>query len=109
MTPSTSLTLEGFLRGLQAQSMWLIGSIVFILVALWLIRSIIAKSVENGMSAKDAQTTRGFVNWAAGLITVLVLIGFAFNAANYATNLIPRSGLDKSSIYQDMDSNIQKR
>jgi len=48
------------------------------------------------------------VNWAAGVLFVLALIGFGLNAMTYGTNAIPHTDLDKSSIYHDMDSNIKR-
>lgn len=110
MTPSTSLTLGGFLQGLQAQTMGLIATIILILVARWVILSFVSKTQSvGGASAEDTGPVRSFVNWGAGIVLVLTLVGFGWSAANYATNVIPHTDLDKSGVYQDMNSNIQKR
>ncbi|OGG76867.1 hypothetical protein A3B35_00225 [Candidatus Kaiserbacteria bacterium RIFCSPLOWO2_01_FULL_54_24] len=109
MTPSTSLTLGGFVQGLQANMMGLIGSLVAVLIILLIVRWFISKSLgEQGIEQGDANSTRRWANSIALIITIVVVVGFSWNAANYATNVIPRTGLDRSSINQDMDANVKR-
>ena len=105
MTLSTSSTLGGFLQGMQANAMALTGTLVFLLVVFLIIRSFIARFVDQG----EADSMRRGINWAAGVIAIVAVVGFGINGANYATNAIPRTDLDKSSVYDQMNSNIQKR
>lgn len=109
MTPSTSLTLQGFLQGLHGNMMWLIGSIIAIVVVLLVVRWFINKVAKGGdMNDSEAATARSWVNGIAGVVALLVIAGFCINAATYATNTIPRSELDRSSINRDMDVNIKR-
>ncbi len=109
MTPSTSLTLQGFLQGLQGNMMWLIGSIITIVVVLLVVRWFINKMAKDGgMDDSDATTVRSWVNGVAGIVALVVITGFCVNAASYATNAIPRSELDRSSINRDMGANIKR-
>jgi len=107
MTPSTTLTLEGFLRGLQAEIAALIGAVILILIVLLLARWLINQRAAN-RDVFDATSARSLANKIAGIVFLLVLVGFAVNAATYASNVVPRSDLDGSSIYRDMDSNIKR-
>jgi len=104
MTPSTSLTLEGFLRGLHASSVGLISTIVVITVTWLFVRCLIGKN-EAVWQTKEIATSKIWCNRIAGGMILLTLISFALSAANYAVNMIPRAGLDGSSIYQQMDAN----
>ncbi|PCI28480.1 hypothetical protein COB52_03615 [Candidatus Kaiserbacteria bacterium] len=109
MTPTTELTLEGFLRGLQSNITSLVGTFVFVLVMLFIVKWFIKKLLETeGLTPKEAVTARLWANSSFFLVIVLVLIGFSMNAVTYATNTIPRVGLDGSSIYEDMDANIEE-
>lgn len=109
VTPSTSLTLQGFLQGLHGNMMWLIGSIIAIVVVLLIVRWLINKMTKDGeMNESEAATARNWANGIASVVTLVVIAGFAINAATYATNMIPRTGLDRSSINQDMDANIKR-
>lgn len=108
MTPSTSLTLQGFLQGLQGNMMGLIGSLITILIVLLIVRWFISKLLgEQSIEQSDATSARGWVNGIAGVLAFVVIAGFCISAATYATNAIPRSTLDASSIYRDMDNNIK--
>ncbi len=110
MTPSTSLTLQGFLQGLHANAMGLVVSIITIMVILFVVRWFINKVAKsNDMDDSEVASARSWANSIAGAVTCIALIVFAINAATYTTNVIPRTGLDRSSINQDMDANIQKR
>lgn len=109
MTPSTSLTLGGFIQGLQGNMMGLIGSLVAILIVLFVVRWLISKSLgEQGIEQGEASSFRTWANGIAGVVAVVVVAGFCINAANYATNVIPRTGLDRSSINQGMDANVKR-
>lgn len=108
MTPSTALTLQGFLQGLQSNMMGLVGSLVAILVILFVSRWLIGRAHANGMNDNDARSVRGFANKVAALAAVLVLVGFAVSAASYGTNAIPHSTLDRSTINDDMNANIKR-
>ena len=109
MTPSTSLTLQGFLQGLHGNMMWLVGSIITIVVVLMIVRWFISKSLkEQNIEQSDAASARSWANSIAGVVTLVVIVGFAFNAATYATNAIPRSELDRTSINRGMDANIKR-
>ena len=109
MTPSTGLTLQGFLQGLHANMAGLVASIVAILVVLLVVRWFINKMANSSeMGDSEVATARGWANGIAGVLACIVLVGFAVNAASYATNVIPRTGLDRSSINQDMDANIKR-
>ena len=104
MTSPTSLTMDGFIRGLQAELMVLVAIILGIIVVRGIILSVMRKTQSVGVTSSVPR----FVNWGTGIAFVLVLIGFGWNAATYGTNAIPHSDLDKSSIYQQMDSNIKR-
>lgn len=109
MTPSTSLTLGGFLQGLQANMMGLIGSLIAILVVLLIVRWFVSKLLgEQSIEQGDANSARSWANGVAGVVALVVVAGFCINAATYATNVIPRSELDRSSINRDMDANIKR-
>lgn len=105
MTPSTSLTLQGFLQGLHGSMFGLIGSLVAIVVILLFTHWVISKSADSG---SEVATARSWANRIFGVIALLVILGFGVNAATYATNIIPRSTLDRSSIYEDMNENVER-
>ncbi|HEY4501693.1 MAG TPA: hypothetical protein VJJ20_01325 [Candidatus Paceibacterota bacterium] len=109
MTPSTTLTLGGFIQGLQSNMVGLIGSIVVILIVLLIVRWFISKSLrEQNIEQTEANSARSWANSIAGIVALVVIAGFCINAATYATNVIPRTGLDRSSINHDMDVNIKR-
>lgn len=108
MTPSTSLTLGGFLQGLQADLMGLIAALVIISVVIGVIHYFIRNAAKD---SSDKELANDFLKWVDRiglLVIVLTVIGFGIHAAVYATNSIPRSDLDKSGVYEQMDSNIKK-
>jgi heme A synthase len=106
MTPSTDASFGGFLQGMQANMMSLIGTIIFILVVWLLVRFIISKMTDN---EDDAASAKRFVNWTAAIVGLLGIVGFSMNAMTFATNQIPHSDLDKSPVYDEMNSNIKKQ
>src|SRR5215469_5583703 len=61
MTPSTTLTLEGFLRGLQAEIAALIGAVILILIVLLLARWLINQRAAN-RDVFDATSARSLAN-----------------------------------------------
>ena len=109
MTPSVSLTVEGWIRGLQAEMLAIIGVVLGIIVVRWVILSLMLKVRPVGNAPGEGRNRiRGLVNWGAGIAFVLALAGFGWNAAIFGTNAIPRSDIDKSSVYQQMDFNIKR-
>jgi hypothetical protein len=104
MTPSISLAPRGFLQGLQAEVMWLIAAIIAVVILLLLVRWCIGKLADTQQKARSA---RRVANGVASVVALLVLVAFCLNAATYATNAIPRSGLDRSSIDEQMNFNIK--
>jgi phage-related holin len=112
MTPSNELTLQGFLQGLQGNMMWLFGSIIAIVVILmiarWFIKKIAREDREDGIEEIEVKAALSRINRTA-LVFVLIMVAlFCINATMYATNTIPRSELDRSSINRDMDANIKR-
>jgi branched-subunit amino acid permease len=103
---STSPTLGGYVQGMQAQMMSLIGALIFIAIVWWLVRLVVYKTAEN---EADAVTVSGYVSKIAWTVILLTFAGFSFNALTFATNQIPHSDLDKSSVYEDMNANIKKQ
>jgi len=109
MTPSTSLTLGGFLQGLHSNLLGLIGSLIAVLIILLIVRWFISKLLgEQSIEQSDANSIRSWTNSIAGVVALVVIAGFCISAANYATNVIPRTGLDRSSVNQDMNANIKR-
>ena len=103
MTPTTSLSMEGFLRGMQGNIGALIGSMIAIAVVLLIVRWFMARSLESD----ELPTARRWANRFAGLVAIVAIIGFVVNAAWFTTNIISRSSLDRSSVNEQMNSNIQ--
>ena len=109
MTFSSTLTLGGFLRGLQREMVGLIGSIILIIIILLIVRWFISKLLtSHDIENDEAVSGRKWAGSIAAVLICLVLVGFAINAATYATNMIPHSDIDKSGVYTQMNSNIQK-
>ena len=107
MTLSTSLTLGGFLQGPQGEWMALIGALVFVLVV-WIVIHRTISQFNTKEMVEDVATARRWTNRIAGIVVLLLLVGFVVNAATYATNAVPHSDLDKTSIYEQMHSNTQQ-
>jgi heme A synthase len=106
MTPSTDASFGGFLQGMQANMMSIVGTIIFILMVWLLARFIISKMTDN---EDDATSAKRFINWSAAIVVLLSFVGFSMNAMTFATNQIPHSDLDKSPVYNEMNSNIEKQ
>ncbi|MDO8706109.1 MAG: hypothetical protein Q7J84_14295 [Sulfuricaulis sp.] len=107
MTPSTSLTLGGFLQGLQGNMMGLISSLFAVLIILLIVHWFISKSLGE-QNIEQGNAARSWVNGIAAVVALVVIAGFCISAATYATNVIPRTGLDRSLINQDMNTNIKR-
>lgn len=105
MTPSTSSTFGGFLQGMQAQTMGIIGT-VFGIFVLWLIVRWFANRLAENQ--EEAREVGGFANKGALALGVVAVLFFGYNALMFTTNVIPHSTLDRSSINLQMDSNIKK-
>ncbi|HEY4487130.1 MAG TPA: hypothetical protein VJB70_05400 [Candidatus Paceibacterota bacterium] len=109
MIPQTSLTLQGFLQGLHGNMTGLIGSIIAIAIVLFIVRWFINKMAKDAdLDDSETATARSWANGIAGVVALVVIAGFCINAVTYATNAIPRSELDRSSINRDMDVNINR-
>ena len=71
-------------------------------------RQIIVNVDPAKLSAKGLSQKRVLYGHIFRNAMLLVIAGFCINAATYATNSIPRSGLDRSSINRDINANIQR-
>ena len=101
MTPSSSWTIEGFLRGLHAELMAFAIVMFVLLVVLLILRRVMSASGEN------VSATYRHANKIVGFIAIIIVAGFVINAAIFATNVTPHSELDETNIYQQMNSNIK--
>jgi hypothetical protein len=110
MTFSTSLSFGGFLQGLQADLMSLIGSLICICLLWFIVRWVVRTSVADASKTETAQALQALqsVNKVMKFIILLTVLGFGVHAATFATNAIPHTDLDKSSVYDQMNSNIKK-
>ena len=105
MIPSTSLSLMGFFQGLQGELYTIIYTIISILVIRW-IALIVVKKIQFD-SEEELTTSRNFINLFSGIILLISVVGFIVNATIFTTNVIPHSDLDKTSVYEQMNSNIK--
>jgi hypothetical protein len=109
MTPTTQFAAEGLFRQLQPAILSLIGIIVGILVLLWIIRSFVRRTRTIGVPADGAPPVQSFLNWGAGILITVAVFGFVWHLlAVLAVNRMPRAELDRSTIYEQMDSNIKR-
>ncbi len=108
MTPTTGFAAEGLLRQLMPSAMSAIGAIVIIIVAVWVIRSFTNRvQVTEGASIEDFKGSMGWLNWGSKILILLILVGFVWNALSVtAINRMPRSDLDGSAVYDQMNNNI---
>jgi hypothetical protein len=107
---STSGSVEGFLRVIQGDLTGVLGLILFIIVAALLVRWLLGLGQgEDGLSAKDVQDARRLTRSLALWIVLFALIGFSWRMVVLASvNYMPHADIDKSSVYEQMNSNIKR-
>jgi len=111
MTPTTQgFAWEGFFRALQGDFRSLVGWLLSVLAAWLVIRWLIGKARQNGWNTgRDEQFPRTAANRVALIVTCVVAAGFVWRAVSVTSvNRMPRADLDKTGVYQQMDTNIQK-
>lgn len=100
---------EGFLRAMQGEIMALVGFIIFLLFIGWIVAWLTKRAVEERKSTSEEM--QEILKWRGKIIKLLIIISlliFGWQAVTFiAANRIPRADVDKSSVYDQMDSNIK--
>lgn len=97
---------EGFLRSLSSDIFVGVGSL-FVVAILYLIVSIIVrKSANSSEESRDTMVVARVI--AVVLVVSVVLILFGRAASVAFANRVPRQDIDKSPVYEQMDSHGQK-
>jgi hypothetical protein len=111
MTPTTDFAALGLLQQLQPSIMALVGTLLFILVAVWFARSLTAKAQAAGnVTAEEATATRGTVRTVAWYVVAFVLIAFTWHSVTTVViNRTPHTELDGSAVYDQMQKNTQPK
>lgn len=97
--------VEGLARSLQGSIMVLVGVLVVIAICVAIVLHLIKKAEEDHLDSDEAATGRRWT-WGAGVSVALLSVGiFVWYAVAVAsTNRMPRSDIDKSPVYEQMDS-----
>lgn len=102
--------LVGLLRSLQGEIWILCGGIVVIIVALLLTLRLINNYEEDGGDRARASNARAFTWGAAGVLTAIGIGLFVWHAVMVASvNRMPRSDIEKSSVYEQMDEHLNPK
>jgi cell division protein FtsX len=110
MTPTTQgFAWEGFFRALQGDIMSLVGGLLFVLAAWLMVRWLIGKARRDDLDTAHGRLPLTTANRVALIVAAVIVGGFVWRAISVTSvNRMPRADLDKSGVYQQMDSNIQK-
>lgn len=101
---------EGLMRALQPQAFALVGIIVAILVTLFRVKALGRALMMEDTTVGEFSSWKRVANQVAGLVIVIVLVGFIFQAATQTFSLrVPRSDVDGSGVYQQMENVAQPR
>lgn len=103
---STGFHWFGLIRALQGEIVIFLAFVFLSFIVAKIIKFVINKSLEAG-DIEDEQAKKGREWVSKGFIIILLLVtlvlGWRF--ANYMlANRVPRADVDKSSVYEKMDS-----
>ena len=100
---------EGFARALQGDAMLLLGGLVLLVVVSLLINRAFNLSAERqGVTADKVKEMRWWKRKIITVLIVLAIVSFGWRITTFAlANRIPRADVDKSGVYEKMDSNIK--
>lgn len=95
---------EGFFRALQGDITGLVLSLIFLVAILLVARAAIRRLDGRPDLRRSALL---WTNRAAAALVMVCVGGFVLHAALVASaNRIPRSDVDKSGVYKQMDSHL---
>lgn len=93
-----------FIRVLQVHITTVV--LLFVLIAIvYVLLMLIVK--RSDLPSNRRRTIKTGVRRVVGVLSLLITIGFVVNAAVVASvNRVPRSDIDKSGVYQQIDSHL---
>lgn len=93
---------EGFLRTLQPDIGGVLGSMLFMLIFWVIVSMVINRTRDDNPEAKSHQR---ILNWGVAAVVIAILVLTIYGAlGRMAANRIPRSDVDKSAVYERMES-----
>lgn len=106
---TTGFHWEGLLRALQGDIMAFIGLFFLLLLIVWSIGRVVNKLIETGNMTGDE--AKKIFKWRRGIFIFFVLLAIivlTLRAVVFiSVNRIPRADVDKSSVYEQMNSNLK--
>jgi len=96
----------GFFRTMQPEIITLVVVIALIFIAALFMNALFDSQKNCG---EDVETPRIFFNVFMSIIAIFVLVCFGLSAfSSFSKNRMPRQDVDRTGIYQQMDSNLKK-
>ena len=107
MTPTVQgFAWEGFSRSLQGDLTSFVGFIIFVLVALLVVRwSTNRMQGVGGISEVDARMLRSVAGTVAKGLVLVAIVFVGWRAVSVASiNRMPRADVDRSGVYEQMNT-----
>jgi uncharacterized membrane protein YwzB len=95
------MNMIGFARTATGLIEFTILALVFICAAWALIRVHLVPTIDDDTEGQASN----ILNIVAGVLAALVVVNFVFGLMSLSTNRIQRQDVDRSGIYQQMESN----
>jgi len=97
---------EGYLRSLQGSFMIAAVLLVAMLLAYLFSRWLIRQAAPSEISARES---RSRINRITVILMMLVVTGLGFRMATIAAiNVMPRSDIDRTGVYNQMNDNLKR-